>query len=93
MPTAPAHPPFAAGDRVMVRFDHRPTSWSPCSLHLADEFQLFQQVGKVDRIDPRYSPHSVIVEVRTVACPILGTSWVDSFTPGELVLVEPRYAF
>jgi hypothetical protein len=50
---------------------------------------LLQSVGVVDRIDERRGDHCVIVVFRGIACPPFGAPWVDTFTPDELVSVEP----
>jgi hypothetical protein len=47
-------------------------------------------VGIVDRVDERLGDHPVVVEFRTLRCPILGTTWVDSFKPSELMVVDDQ---
>jgi hypothetical protein len=75
------------GARVLVRWAGVPHV-SPCSLHLASDVPLFQNVGTVDRIDARYGEHCVVVVFRSIATPPFGTAWCDTFTPSELVVVE-----
>lgn len=77
------------GSLVMVRF----TGHTPCPTHCSGILPLFQAVGKVDRHDPRFGDHHVVVVFRTVLCPFTGVPWVDRFAPRELVDVEPYYAF
>ncbi len=49
-------------------------------------------VGVVDRIDPRFGDHRVVVVFPTIHTPPFGSPWVDVFAPTELV-TEPEYAF
>jgi hypothetical protein len=81
------HADIRPGDLVLVRHAGLPKV-SPCSLHLERELPLFQSVGRVDRIDERYGEHSVVVVFPTIACPPFGSAWVDTFAPGELVLIS-----
>ena len=72
------------GSRVLVRWAGVLRA-SPCQLHLARELPLFQNVGRVDRIDDRHGEHCVVVVFRAIPCPPFGEPWVDAFTPEELL--------
>ena len=79
-------PAIRPGAVVLVRWASVPHA-SPCHLHLDRDSRLFKQVGVVDRFDERWGDDCVVLVFGGIRCSPFGSTWVDAFTPDELVLI------